>query len=38
MTGRVIAMVLAGGSGTRMGTDANKVYLPLATCRSWPTA
>ena len=30
MTGRVIAMVLAGGSGTRMGTDANKVYLPLA--------
>ena len=29
MTNRVIAVVLAGGSGTRMGTDANKVYLHL---------
>lgn len=29
MTERVIAVVLAGGSVTRMGTDANKVYLPL---------
>lgn len=26
---RVAAVVLAAGSGTRMGTDGNKVYLPL---------
>jgi 2-C-methyl-D-erythritol 4-phosphate cytidylyltransferase len=29
---RVAAIVLAGGSGTRLGADRNKVYLPLAGC------
>lgn len=28
--GRAAAVVLAGGSGTRVGTGRNKVYLPLA--------
>jgi 2-C-methyl-D-erythritol 4-phosphate cytidylyltransferase len=28
----VAAIVLAGGSGTRLGADRNKVYLPLAGC------
>jgi 2-C-methyl-D-erythritol 4-phosphate cytidylyltransferase len=28
--GRAAAIVLAGGSGTRVGADRNKVYLPLA--------
>jgi 2-C-methyl-D-erythritol 4-phosphate cytidylyltransferase len=27
------AVVLAGGSGTRLGAEGNKVYLPLA---GWP--
>lgn len=29
-TGTVAAIVLAGGSGTRVGAEQNKVYLPLA--------
>jgi 2-C-methyl-D-erythritol 4-phosphate cytidylyltransferase len=29
-TGSAAAIVLAGGSGTRVGADRNKVYLPLA--------
>lgn len=29
---KVAAIVLAGGSGTRLGADRNKVYLPLAGC------
>ncbi len=35
--GRVAAIVLAGGSGTRVGGERNKVYLPLAgrTVISW---
>ncbi|MDN5929962.1 MAG: NTP transferase domain-containing protein, partial [Pseudonocardia sp.] len=28
--GRAAAIVLAGGSGTRVGGARNKVYLPLA--------
>jgi 2-C-methyl-D-erythritol 4-phosphate cytidylyltransferase len=37
MTGRAALVVLAGGSGTRVGAGVNKVYLPLAGCRvvSW---
>jgi 2-C-methyl-D-erythritol 4-phosphate cytidylyltransferase len=36
-TGRAAAVVLAGGSGTRVGAGLNKVYLPLAGRRviSW---
>lgn len=35
--GNVAAIVLAGGSGTRMGADGNKAYIPLAGRRllSW---
>ena len=29
MAGEVVAIVMAGGSGTRTGLDGNKVYLPL---------
>ena len=38
MAGDVVAVVMAGGSGTRMGLDGNKVYLPLGgrPALEWP--